>query len=80
MSSVPRIARAVPEGTVTRAEPPIAVIVTMRWSTGETTDVRAEAIAWTRRAVQVRWRPPGGAVRTDWVSAEDVRRPGRPLP
>ncbi len=74
MSSAPRIFRAIPDGPVTPASSPIAVIVAMHWSTGEVTDIRAEALAWTREAVQVRWTPSGGTERTDWVTAADVRR------
>jgi hypothetical protein len=78
MSSVPRIIRAVPQGPVTRAPSPISVVATLRWSTGEATAVPAEAVAWTRQAVEVCWTPPGGPTRSDWIPASDVRRVGGP--
>jgi len=78
MGSSPRIFRALPQGTVTRARSPIAVVATMRWSTGEVLAVPAEALAWTREAVEVSWTPPGGPTRTDWIPAADVRRAGGP--
>lgn len=74
MSSAPRIVRAVPRGEVTRADAPIAVLVTLHWSTGQVTPVVAAAVAWTREAVEISWTPPGGELRTDWVPARDVRR------
>ena len=76
MGSSPRIFRAVPQGQVTRARTPIAVVATMRWSTGEVMAIPAEALAWTREAVEVSWTPPGGPTRTDWIPAGDVRRAG----
>lgn len=78
MGSSPRIFRAVPNGQVTRARTPIAVVATMRWSTGEVMAMPAEALAWTREAVEVSWTPPGGPTRTDWIPAADVRRAGGP--
>lgn len=78
MASSPRIFRAVPEGPATRAPTPIAVVATVRWSTGEVTAVPAEAVAWTREAVEISWTPPGGPTRTDWIPAGDVRRAGGP--
>jgi hypothetical protein len=76
MTSIPRIARAVPTGPATRAVPPIAVVVTLRWATGQVTEVEAEAVTWTRNAVEVSWVAPGDGRRTDWVEAADVRRAG----
>lgn len=78
MSSAPRIVRAVPRGEVTPAEAPIAVLVTLHWSTGQVTPVVAAAVAWTREAVEISWTPPGGELRTDWVPARDVRRLSTP--
>jgi hypothetical protein len=78
MASSPRIFRAVPEGPVTRAQSPIAVVATVRWSTGEVMAVAADAVAWTQEAVQISWTPPGGRTRTDWIPAGDVRRAGGP--
>lgn len=74
MSSSPRIYRAVPQGPITKAEPPIAVIATMQWQTGDERVLPAVALAWTRDAVQVSWTPPVGGTRTDWIPAHTVRR------
>ena len=76
MPAVPRIQRCVPNGPVTRAEPPIEVIATIRWHGGDTTDEAALAVAWTRTEVEVTWTDPWGAEHTDWIDAVDVRRPG----
>ncbi len=76
MTSIPRIARAVPTEPATRAARPIPVVVALHWATGQDTEVEAEAVAWTRDAVEVSWVPPDGHRRSDWVAAADVRRPG----
>ncbi len=78
MTSSPRIFRSVPNGPATRADSPIPVVATVRWSTGEVMAVPAEAVAWTREAVEISWTPPGGPTRTDWIPAGDVRRAGGP--
>ncbi len=76
MPSAPRILRLVPDGAVGQPSAPIAVLATMRWQTGGTLEVAAHATAWTQEAVQILWSPDGGAPRTDWIPAGDVRRPG----
>jgi hypothetical protein len=73
MSSVPRIARAVPAGAITRSETGIPVVARLRWASGQDVDVVAVAIAWTQEAVEVRWVHREES-RTDWVPAADVRR------
>jgi len=75
--SMPRIYRSTPQGPVTQAPEPIAVIVTLRWMTSEPTDVLALALAWTRTEVQVEWQFDGHP-RQDWIDAADVRRRGQP--
>ena len=76
MPVVPRIQRTLPNGPVTQAPEPIAVIATIRWHGGHTSEEQALALAWTRTEVEVRWTDPWGADHEDWVPAEDVRRPG----
>ncbi len=77
---IPRIARAVPQGPVTTTDQPIAVVATMHWASGSSTVEPAEAIAWTRDAVEVRWTPPrDDQPRTDWIPAVDVQRLGAPV-
>lgn len=44
---------------------------------GEFRGVSAVAIAWTSRAVQLRWRRPGESDWTGWVWANAVRRKKR---
>ncbi|MCG2620484.1 hypothetical protein LVY72_00995 [Arthrobacter sp. I2-34] len=39
--------------------------------------VDGKAIAWTRTEVQVKWVDRDGAMRTDWVPAQAVRRISR---
>jgi hypothetical protein len=73
MSAIPRIARALPHGPITRPEIGIPVIARLRWANGDDTDVPALAVAWTREAVEVRWQN-GDESRTDWIWAADVRR------
>ena len=73
MSSVPRITRAIPHGTITRPELGIPVYARLRWANGQDVDVAAIAIAWTRDAVEIRWQNRDES-RTDWISADDVRR------
>ena len=85
MPTIPRIARAIPQGPITEAAEPIQVVVCIRWHDGEDTDVLAHAIAWTRTEVRVVWDAPAGMGRqTDWVPARDVRRnssdPAPPAP
>jgi len=76
---VPRIYRASPQGPITTASSPIAVIVTLRWMISEPTEVLAAAVAWTSAEVQVEWHFQGD-LRCDWVDAVDVRRLGAPRP
>jgi hypothetical protein len=73
MPSVPRIARAIPSGAITRSETGIPVVARMRWASGQDVDVVAVALAWTRDAVQVRWMHYEEP-HTDWIPAADVRR------
>lgn len=73
MSAVPRIARAIPHGSITRPEAGIPVVARLRWANGQDVDVVAVAIAWTREAVEVRWQNRD-EFRTDWIPAGDVRR------
>jgi hypothetical protein len=81
MSSVPRIVRAEPHGSITRSEQGIPVIVTIHWHHGVDQDVLAAATAWTRDAVLVSWEMEvGEGLRADWVSAGDVRRLGENRP
>lgn len=78
MPAVPRIQRSVPHGPVTTAAEPIPVIATIRWHGGHTSEEQAHALAWTRTEVEVRWTDPWGGEHSDWVEAQDVRRPGEP--
>lgn len=81
MSSVPRIARAVPKGPITRPDKGLAVIARLRWANGQDVDVEAVAIAWTRDAVEILWEQTAGeGQRQDWVPAAHIRRPGAPVP
>lgn len=73
MSAIPRIARAIPHGTITRPAAGIPVIARLHWANGQDTDVAALAIAWTREAVEVRWQNRDES-RSDWIPAGDVRR------
>ena len=73
MPVVPRIARVIPHGTITRPQTGLPVIARLRWASGEDVDVAATAIAWTRSAVEIRWLN-GDEPRTDWIAAVDVRR------
>jgi hypothetical protein len=73
MSAVPRIARAIPHGTITRPANGIPVIARLRWANGQDADVAAIAVGWTREAVEVRWQNREES-RTDWIPAGDVRR------
>jgi|tagenome__1003787_1003787.scaffolds.fasta_scaffold19033036_1 hypothetical protein len=73
MSAVPRIARAIPHGNITRPADGIPVVARLRWANGQDVDVVAVAIAWTREAVEVRWQNQD-EFRTDWIPAGDVRR------
>ena len=34
---------------------PISVLVTLRWMTSDSTEVLAQAVAWTRTEVEVEW-------------------------
>ena len=80
MSTSVRIVRAIPRGPITKPETPIAVIATIYWHRGEITEMDATALAWSDQAVQVEWRTHSG-LRTDWIPAEHVRRPGQlPVP
>jgi hypothetical protein len=73
MVAVPRIARAIPKGDVTRPQEGIPVVARLRWASGHDVDVPAVAVAWTREAVEIRWQYQGDT-RTDWIPAGDVRR------
>ena len=61
-----------PVGDVYRAESPWPVLVTLRYAMGlgVVRDHPAEAIAWTRDQVLVRW----GTVAEAWLPKDDVRR------
>jgi hypothetical protein len=74
MPSIPRIARAVPRGTITRPETGIPVVARLRWANGQDMDVLAIAIAWTQDAVEIGWEMAGVEHRTDWIPADHVRR------
>lgn len=78
LSTMPRIARAVPRGPVTRPDHAIPVIACIRWYDGSDTDLPALANAWTQDAVEIAWEAPGLGLRTDWIPAADVRRPHEP--
>jgi hypothetical protein len=72
---MPRIARAVPKGPISRPKPPgLPVFARLRWHDGRDTDVAAIATAWTRDAVEITWEAPGLGLRSDWIPAADVRR------
>jgi hypothetical protein len=73
MAVVPRIARAVPKGSVIRPEVGIAVVARLRWAHGYDVDVPAVALAWTAEAVEIQWQYLG-ELRTDWIPVDDVRR------
>jgi hypothetical protein len=73
MPVVPRIARTLPRGPITRPDAGIPVVARLRWASGDDTDVPAIALAWTRDAVEIHWDYTG-APRTDWIAAGDVRR------
>jgi hypothetical protein len=73
MPAIPRIARAIPHGTITRPELGIPVVARLHWANGRDVDVAALAIAWTREAVEVRWQNRD-EFREDWIPAGDVRR------
>jgi hypothetical protein len=73
--TMPRIARAIPKGSISRPEPPgLPVLARIRWYDGRDTDVPAIATAWTREAVEITWDAPGLGLRSDWIDARDVRR------
>ena len=75
MPTMPRIARAVAKGPVSRPEPPgLPVYARIRWHDGRDTDVPAIATAWTRDAVEITWDAPGLGLRSDWIPADDVSR------
>jgi hypothetical protein len=71
--SIPRIARVLPQGPITRPGERVPVIAHLRWASGREVDVPALAVAWTHVSVEIRW-DHDGAARTDWISARDVRR------
>ena len=73
MVAVPRFARAIPQGSVTRPEVGIRVVARLRWAHGQDIDVPATAIAWTQQAVEIRWQYQD-EIRTDWIPTGDVRR------
>lgn len=78
MQPVPRILRALPRGAVTRPAEGIQVLALLRWHDGRDQEVDAVATAWTRGEVEITWEAPGIGLRTDWVPAAFVRRPGNP--
>lgn len=73
MLSVPRIARALPHGPISRPETGLPVIARLRWASGQDEDVPAIAVAWTQDAVEIHWRHYDEP-RADWIPAADVRR------
>ncbi len=79
MTTSVRIVRAVPTGPITRPDTPVPVVVTIHWHRGDITEMDATALAWTSNAVEVEWRSHLG-LRSDWIPADQVRRPGQPAP
>ena len=77
MPAVPRIARSLPRGPVTRPNQGIPVTATLHWADGSVTEVIATAVAWTHDSVEIRWTFDGDE-RNDWIAAADVR--GRAAP
>ncbi len=77
MSTAPRIYTSVPNGPITTAVEPVAVVAVIRWKTAPPEEVEALAVAWTRSEVYVRWVFQGVS-RQDWLPAADVRRAGAP--
>jgi hypothetical protein len=77
MTTSVRIVRAVPTGSITRPAAPVPVVATIHWHRGDVTEMEATALAWTTDAVEVEWRSHLG-LRTDWIPAQQVRRPGEP--
>jgi len=75
LPTMPRIARAVPRGPVSRPDHAIPVYACIRWYDGRDTEIPAFANAWTADAVEITWEAPGLGLRTDWIPAGDVRRP-----
>jgi hypothetical protein len=71
--SVPRIARVLPQGPVSRPGQAVPVTARLRWANGQEVDLPALAVAWTHASVEIRWEYDG-VLRTDWISARDVRR------
>jgi hypothetical protein len=59
--------------TLLRPDRAIAVRAWVRYG-GTPVSVSAEAVAWTSRAVAVRWKTPGGDVHRAWVWASAIRR------
>jgi hypothetical protein len=82
MTDVPRLARRQPRSLapeqlgdlpVTTAPAPAPVLAWVLWEDGVEELVRAQAVAWTRRAVRVRWGAPPHFLET-WVWAGAVER------
>ena len=82
MTEVPRLARRQPRSLapeqlgdlpVTAAPRPTRVLAWVVWEDGVEELVRAEAVAWTRRAVRVRWGAPPHVLAV-WVWAGAVER------
>ena len=82
MTDIPRRARRQPRSLapeqlgdlpVTAAERPVRVLAWVVWEDGVEELVAAEALAWTRRAVRVRWGAPPHVLQT-WVWAGAVQR------
>jgi hypothetical protein len=72
MPQVPRIGRTEPSGNAIR--PPQPLPVTMIWHDDSRNEVRAAAVAWTHREVEIEWTTPRPDVRRDWVWPNQVRR------
>jgi len=78
--AVPRVRHVLPSGPVTRANPPLAVVVLVTWHDNRNTTEDATALAWTRREVLVEWTTPWGVSFQMWVPAEHVTRRTSPAP
>lgn len=74
------MARQVPQqviagASVTRPQEPPRVGAWIVDGRGRDVEVDGEAVAWTRRAVRVRYQDAGGREGWVWVWASAVRRP-----
>jgi hypothetical protein len=72
--TVPRLKHVLPSGPITRADPPIPVVVLITWHDGHQTPEDALAVAWTRGEVLVEWTTPWGNPYQVWVVADHVQR------